>query len=57
MRGSAGRLARSARQGDRVAVLKLAGLIVAGVLALWWVGGWLVGLVFWGGKASGEGKG
>ncbi|KAL6709827.1 hypothetical protein ACN47E_000612 [Coniothyrium glycines] len=40
--GSAGRLARMAQSGNKVAVLKLSGMLVAGVLVLWWV--W--GLVF-----------
>lgn len=29
-----------ARKGDRVAVLKLAGIIVAVVVGLWWVVSW-----------------
>lgn len=46
IRGSAGRLTRSARQGDRVAVLKLAGIIVVSAILAWWVGGWIFGLLF-----------
>lgn len=46
IRGSAGRLTRMARSGDRVAVLKLAGMIIGGVLVLWFVVGWTWGLVF-----------
>lgn len=46
IRGSAGRLTRSARQGDRVAVLKLAAIIVVVVVGVWWVGGWILGMVF-----------
>ncbi len=46
VKGSIGRLGRMAKQGDRVAVLKLAGGLVVGVLLVWWVGGWLWGLVF-----------
>lgn len=41
-----GRLTRMARQGDRVAVLKLAGAIVGVVVVLWVVGGWIWGLLF-----------
>lgn len=35
-----------ARQGDKVAVFKLAAVIVGVVLVVWVVGGWLVRLVF-----------
>jgi blocked early in transport 1 len=35
LKGSAGRLGRMAQSGNRVAVLKLAGLLVGGVLVLW----------------------
>ncbi|GAB7363386.1 hypothetical protein MBLNU230_g3664t1 [Neophaeotheca triangularis] len=46
LKGSASRLTRMAKSGDKVAVLKLAGiLIVAGVL-VWVVGGWLWRLLF-----------
>ncbi|KIW96180.1 uncharacterized protein Z519_03247 [Cladophialophora bantiana CBS 173.52] len=46
IRGSAGRLTRMARQGDKVAVLKVAGIIVVGGLLVWWIGGWILGLFF-----------
>jgi blocked-early-in-transport protein 1 len=46
IRGSAGRLTRMARSGDKVAVFKLAGCIIGGVLVVWFVGGWIWGLVF-----------
>jgi len=46
IRGSAGRLGRMARQGDKVAVLKLAGCMVIVVLVLYWVLGAAWGLLF-----------
>lgn len=46
LKGSMGRLTRMAKQGDRVAVLKLAGIIVGVVLVVWVVGGWIWGLLF-----------
>jgi blocked early in transport 1 len=46
LRGSAGRLTRSARQGDKVAVLKIAAVVVLVVGGVWVVGGWVFGLVF-----------
>lgn len=46
IKGSMGRLGRMARQGDRIAVLKLAGMIVGGVLVVWFVLGWIWGLLF-----------
>ncbi|KAB8206746.1 hypothetical protein P875_00011167 [Aspergillus parasiticus SU-1] len=39
--GSASRLTRMARQGDTVAVLKVAGIVVAIGLALWVILGWI----------------
>ncbi|OCT53199.1 Protein transport protein sft1 [Cladophialophora carrionii] len=45
IRGSAGRLTRMARQGDRVAVLKVAGVVIVAALLVWWVGGWILGLL------------
>lgn len=36
LKGSAGRLGRMAAQGNKVAVLKLAGMIIGGVLVLYW---------------------
>lgn len=41
-----GRLGRMAKSGDKVAVLKLAGIISAVVIFVWVVGGWIFGLVF-----------
>ncbi|OAP58295.1 hypothetical protein AYL99_07385 [Fonsecaea erecta] len=46
LRGSAGRLTRMARQGDKVAVLKIAGVVVVAGLLVWWIGGWILGLFF-----------
>jgi len=46
IRGSAGRLGRMARSGDKIAVLKLAGILVVTVVVLWWVTGLLWRLVF-----------
>ncbi|KAE8149823.1 hypothetical protein BDV25DRAFT_120681 [Aspergillus avenaceus] len=40
LKGSASRLTRMARQGDTVAVLKVAGIVVAIGLALWIILGW-----------------
>lgn len=37
IRGSAGRLTRMAKSGDKVAVLKLAGIIIATVVVLYYV--------------------
>jgi blocked-early-in-transport protein 1 len=42
LRGSAGRLGRMASSGNRVAVLKLAAMLVGAVLLLWWIWGLLV---------------
>ena len=39
LKGSAGRLGRMAQSGNKVAVLKLAGIVVAVVVALWWISG------------------
>ncbi|KAK5946733.1 hypothetical protein PMZ80_000876 [Knufia obscura] len=46
LRSSMGRLGRMAKSGDKVAVLKLAGIISAVVIFVWVVGGWIFGLVF-----------
>jgi len=35
--GSAGRLGRMASQGNKVAIFKLAGIIVVAVVLLWWI--------------------
>ena len=42
LKGSAGRLGRMAQSGNKVAILKLAGMIVGVVVVLWWVLGWLL---------------
>ncbi|KAI9806564.1 MAG: hypothetical protein M1833_003751 [Piccolia ochrophora] len=42
IKNSAGRLGRMASSGSGVQVFKLAGMIVAVVVLLWWVWGWLV---------------
>ncbi|KAL8848037.1 MAG: hypothetical protein Q9221_006942 [Calogaya cf. arnoldii] len=41
IKGSAGRLGRMAQSGNKVAILKLAGMIVGVVVVMWWVLGWL----------------
>jgi blocked-early-in-transport protein 1 len=46
IKGSAGRLTRMAKQGDKVAVLKLAGIIIVALLLIYYVGGWIWGLLF-----------
>lgn len=46
IRGSAGRLTRMAKSGDRIAVLKLSAIIIGVVLVAWFVLGWIWGLVF-----------
>ncbi|KAF2123864.1 hypothetical protein P153DRAFT_371192 [Dothidotthia symphoricarpi CBS 119687] len=38
LRGSATRLTRMAASGNRVAVLKLAGMLIGGVVVIYWVG-------------------
>ncbi|KAF2091381.1 hypothetical protein K490DRAFT_60825 [Saccharata proteae CBS 121410] len=43
LKTSAGRMTRMAGQGNKVAVLKLAAILVGVVVVLWWVGGWLFG--------------
>jgi blocked-early-in-transport protein 1 len=50
LKGSITRLGRTAQAGNKMAILKLAGIIVGVVLVLYWVLGWL----FSGG--GGEGK-
>ena len=37
IKSSAGRLGRMAQQGNKVAILKLAGGIVGIVIVLWWI--------------------
>jgi len=46
IRGSAGRMTRMARQGDKMAVLKLAGIIIVAVLLIYYIGGWILRLIF-----------
>jgi blocked-early-in-transport protein 1 len=42
LRNSAGRLGRMAQSGNKVSILKLAGIIIGVVILLWWIGGWLL---------------
>lgn len=46
IKGSMERMSRMARQGDKVAVFKLAGIIIGTCLVLWFVLGWVWGLLF-----------
>ncbi|KAL5357469.1 hypothetical protein BJX96DRAFT_16630 [Aspergillus floccosus] len=41
LKGSASRLTRMARQGDTVAVMKVAGICICAGLALWFILGWI----------------
>lgn len=41
LKGSASRLTRMARQGDTVAVLKVAGIVIAAGIAIYIVLGWI----------------
>ncbi|KKK20286.1 hypothetical protein P175DRAFT_0109428 [Aspergillus ochraceoroseus IBT 24754] len=41
LKGSANRLTRMARQGDTVAVLKIAGIVVGAGVLLWLILGWI----------------
>lgn len=43
LKGSAGRLGRMAQQGNKVAILKLAGILIAFVLVLWYIGSYIFG--------------
>lgn len=43
IKGSAGRLGRMAQQGNKVAILKLAGILVVTVVLLYWILGWVFG--------------
>ncbi|KAI4134554.1 MAG: hypothetical protein LQ347_001429 [Umbilicaria vellea] len=40
IKGSAGRLGRMAQAGNKVAILKLAAMIVGAVVLLWWILSW-----------------
>lgn len=42
LKGSAGRLGRMAASGNKVAIMKLSGMIVGAVLALWFIWGLFV---------------
>jgi len=42
LKGSAGRLGRMAASGNKVAIFKLAGMIIGTVLALWFIWGLFV---------------
>lgn len=37
LKGSAGRLGRMAQTGNKVAIFKLAGMIIGVVVLLWWI--------------------
>jgi blocked early in transport 1 len=41
LKNSAGRLGRMAQSGNRIAILKVAGIIIGVVILLWWIGSWL----------------
>lgn len=41
LKGSARRLGVMASRGDKVAVLKVAGIIIAVMLVLYWIGKWI----------------
>ncbi|RHZ62166.1 SNARE domain- containing protein [Aspergillus thermomutatus] len=41
LKGSASRLTRMARQGDTVAIMKVAGVVIAAGIALWLFLGWI----------------
>jgi len=41
IKGSAQRLGRMAQSGNKVAIFKLAGMIIGVVVLLWWVGSWV----------------
>jgi blocked early in transport 1 len=46
IRGSAGRLGRMAKSGDKMAVLKLAAILVVTVVVLWWLLGLVWSVIF-----------
>jgi len=39
-------MTRMAKQGDKMAILKLAGILIVAVLLIYWVGGWILRLIF-----------
>jgi blocked-early-in-transport protein 1 len=41
IKNSSQRLTRMAQSGNKVAILKLAGIISGVVILLWWIGGWV----------------
>lgn len=43
IKNSSQRLGRMAQSGNKMAILKLAGIISGVVLLLWWIGGWMFG--------------
>lgn len=43
IKNSGQRLTRMAGQGNKMAILKLAGIIVGVVVCVWWIGGWILG--------------
>jgi blocked-early-in-transport protein 1 len=52
LKASMGRLTRMAQSGNKVAVLKLSGMLIVAVLVVWWLLSWLFG-----GGSGGSGKG
>lgn len=46
VRGSMGRLGRMAKQGDKMSVLKLAGILIVAFLVVYFVLGWIWHLLF-----------
>ncbi|MCJ1312294.1 hypothetical protein MMC25_005968 [Agyrium rufum] len=42
IKSSAGRLGRMAQQGNKVAILKLAGILIGSVLVLYWIVSWIL---------------
>jgi blocked-early-in-transport protein 1 len=40
LKGSASRLTRMAQSGNKVAILKLSGMLIAGIVVLYWIGSW-----------------
>lgn len=42
IKNSSQRLGRMAKQGNKTAILKLAGIISGVVVLVWWVGGWVL---------------
>ena len=56
IKGSAGRLGRMAQQGNKVAILKLAGILIGIMLVLWYGLSWVLS-GGGGGGGSGGSKG